>query len=636
MKDGFIKVASATPKIAVADCIFNKNSIIQLMQETSKTEAKLTVFPELCITGYTCADLFFQKTLLDGAKEALLDIVKASAKLKPVYAIGLPLMNNNKLYNCCAVVYRGYILGIVPKSNIPGYAEFCENRYFSPAPDENSTIELFGKKFPFGSKLIFKCTSMPNFKIGVEICEDLWYLDTPSCSHVKNGATIIANLSASDEISGKSKVRRNLISSHSSRLLCGYIYSNVGDGESTTDIVFSGHNIICERGNILEESCLFENKVIYSDIDVDTIVSERMKINSFSNSYDNEYAEIEFDMKPESTILSRKYDKNPFVTGSEKDIEQKCEEIISIQANGLKKRIEHTNCKKLVIGISGGLDSCLALLVCAKTMQMLNRPIKDILCITMPCFGTTSRTKNNAEKLCEYLGAEFKTIDIKNSVNCHFEDIEHDKNKFDIVYENSQARERTQVLMDIANGVGGMVIGTGDLSELALGWATYNGDHMSMYAVNSSVPKTLIRYIVRYVADKSEENIKNVLYDILDTPVSPELLPANNDNISQKTEDLVGPYELHDFFLYYVIRHGYSPSKIFRICTHTLGDIYDRETILYWLKNFYRRFFAQQFKRSCLPDGPKVGSVNLSPRGDWKMPSDAVWNLWKKEIENIE
>ncbi len=636
MKDGFIKVASATPKIAVADCIFNKNSIIQLMQETSKAEAKLTVFPELCITGYTCADLFFQKTLLDGAKEALLDIVKASAKLKPVYAIGLPLMNNNRLYNCCAVVYRGYILGIVPKSNIPGYAEFCENRYFSPAPDENSTIELFGKKFPFGSKLIFKCTSMPNFKIGVEICEDLWYLDTPSCSHVKNGTTIIANLSASDEISGKSKVRRNLISSHSSRLLCGYIYSNAGDGESTTDLVFSGHNIICERGNILEESRLFENKVIYSDIDVDTIVSERMKINSFSNSYDNEYAEIEFDMKPESTILSRKYDKNPFVTGSEKDIEQKCEEIISIQANGLKKRIEHTNCKKLVIGISGGLDSCLALLVCAKTVQMLNRPIKDILCITMPCFGTTSRTKNNAEKLCEYLGAEFKTIDIKNSVNCHFEDIEHDKNKFDIVYENSQARERTQVLMDIANGVGGMVIGTGDLSELALGWATYNGDHMSMYAVNSSVPKTLIRYIVRYVADKSEENIKNVLYDILDTPVSPELLPANNDNISQKTEDLVGPYELHDFFLYYVIRHGYSPSKIFRICTHTLGDIYDRETILYWLKNFYRRFFAQQFKRSCLPDGPKVGSVNLSPRGDWKMPSDAVWNLWKKEIENIE
>ncbi len=636
MKDGFIKVAAATPKIAVADCIFNKNSIIQMMQETSKADAKLTVFPELCITGYTCGDLFFQKTLLDGAKEALLEIVKASAKLKSVYAIGLPLLNNNKLYNCCAVVYKGYILGIIPKSNIPGYAEFSEKRYFSPAPKENSTIELFGKKFPFGSKLIFKCSSMPTFKIGVEICEDLWYLNTPSCSHVKNGATIIANLSASNEICEKSDIRRNLLCAHTSRLLCGYVYSNAGDGESTTDLVFSGHNIICENGKILEETNLFENKIIYSDIDVDKIVSERTKINSFSNIYSNEYAEIEFDMKAEITELSRKYAKNPFLGNNVKDIEQKSEEILNIQANGLKKRIEHTNCKKLVIGISGGLDSCLALLVCARTMQILGRPMTDILCITMPCFGTTSRTKNNAEKLCAYLGVEFKTIDIKNSVKSHFEDIGQDSNNYDVVYENSQARERTQVLMDIANGMGGMVIGTGDLSELALGWATYNGDHMSMYAVNSSVPKTLIRYIVRYEADRSDDNIKNVLYNILDTPVSPELLPADNDNIAQKTEDLIGPYELHDFFLYYVIRHGFSPSKIFRICTHTLGDIYDRETILYWLKNFYRRFFSQQFKRSCLPDGPKVGSVNLSPRGDWKMPSDAVWNLWKKEIEDIE
>ena len=636
MKDGFIKVAAATPKIAVADCTFNKNNIIKIMQETSKADARLTVFPELCITGYTCADLFFQKTLLDGAKDALLDIVKASAKLKSVYAIGLPLENNNKLYNCCAVVYKGYILGIVPKSNIPGYAEFNEKRYFSPAPEENSTIELFGKKVPFGSKLIFKCTSMPTFKIGVEICEDLWYLDTPSCNHVKNGATIIANLSASNEIYGKSSVRRNLISAHTSRLLCGYVYSNAGEGESTTDLVFSGHNIICECGKILEESKMFDNKIIYSDIDIENIVSERMKINSFSNSYSKEYSEIEFDMKLEITELFRKYEKNPFVCDSLEKTEKKCEEIINIQAHGLKKRIEHTNCKKLVIGISGGLDSCLALLVCAKTMSILKRPMTDILCITMPCFGTTTRTKNNAEKLCEYLGVELRTIDIKNSVNCHFDDIGHDVNNYNVVYENSQARERTQVLMDIANGIGAMVIGTGDLSELALGWATYNGDHMSMYGVNSSVPKTLIRHIVKYVADNSDENIKNVLYDILDTPVSPELLPADNDNISQKTEALVGPYELHDFFLYYVIRHGFSPSKIFRICTHTLGDIYDRETILYWMKNFYRRFFSQQFKRSCLPDGPKIGSVNLSPRGDWKMPSDAVCNLWKKELEDIE
>ena len=632
MKDGYIKVMSATTKTVVADCKTNKISIIETMDRAKKCDAKLLITGELSITGYTCADLFFQRSLLDSALESLKEIVEKSKTIDCITVVGAPLMRNNSLYNCAVVIYNGEILGIVPKTYIPNYNEFYEYRTFAGAPDTNGKISIFGKEYPFGNKLLFKCRQMPEFSIGIEICEDLWTPVQPSFSHVLNGASIIANLSASNETVGKSDYRRNLVTMQSARLHCAYIYASQGVGESTTDLVFSGHNIIAENGNLLAENKVFSGDDVITEIDVQSLYNERIQTTTYKTS-DEDYIHIEFDMDMADTSLTRYVSRFPFVP--DENIGKRCEEILAIQTEGLAKRISHTFAKKLVIGISGGLDSCLALLASVRAMDKLGRDRKDILAISMPCFGTTSRTKNNAEMLCESLGVSFKEIVIKDAVKQHFKDIEQSEDNYDVTYENAQARERTQVLMDMANKCGGLVVGTGDLSELALGWATYNGDHMSMYAVNSSVPKTIIRHIVDYVSKTSDdEKISGVLKDILNTPVSPELLPATDDDISQCTEELVGPYELHDFFMYYVVGCGFKPSKIYRLARYAF-DNYDDDTIKKWLKNFYKRFFSQQFKRSCLPDGPKVGTISLSPRGDWRMPSDASSSVWIFEIENF-
>ena len=638
MNHGFVKAAAATCEIRVADCAYNAGKIVETMQKASENGAKLLVFPELCITGYTCGDLFLQETLLNGAVDALLDIAAATEGLGLLCAVGLPLVYGSKLYNCAAVLYEGELLGVVPKSNIPNYSEFYEQRHFTAAPVENGEIVLKGKAYPFGTKLLFSCSSMPAFTLGVEICEDLWVPNPPSAGHAVAGATVIANLSASDEVVGKEGYRRMLVSSHSARLICGYVYADAGYGESTTDLVFSGHDIISENGTILQESEPFQQGIVYSEIDVDKLAAERRRTTTYPPLCREGYQVIGFAMKIEQTELTRPVARRPFVPDDLDSREKRCETILQIQSEGLMRRIEHSGCKTIVVGISGGLDSCLALLVMERAMKKLSRPLSDIVAVTMPCFGTTNRTKSNAELLCESLGVTLKTIDIAESVKQHFRDIGHSEENYNVVYENSQARERTQILMDIANQCGGLVIGTGDLSELALGWATYNGDHMSMYGVNASIPKTLVRHLVRYVADMTQkETLKAVLYDILDTPVSPELLPADADGtIAQKTEDLVGPYDLHDFFLYYMVRFGFAPSKIFRLCMHAYDGEYEKETVLYWMNVFYRRFFSQQFKRSCLPDGPKVGTVTLSPRGDWRMPSDAVAKLWLEELEKMK
>lgn len=497
---------------------------------------------------------------------------------------------------------------------------------------------LKGQAYPFGAKLLFTCASMPAFTLGVEICEDLWVPQPPSSNHALAGATVIANLSASDEVIGKADYRRSLVSAQSARLICGYVYADAGFGESTTDLVFSGHDLICENGTVLQESELFQNGIIYSEIDVNRLTEERRRTTTFSAAKTEGYRLICFDIEMETVRLTRPVARRPFVPENAASRARRCEEILAIQSEGLKKRMLHTGCKSIVVGISGGLDSCLALLVMVRAIGQLGRPASDIVAVTMPCFGTTKRTKSNAELLCDSLGVTLKTIDIADSVKQHFVDIGHSEDNYNVVYENAQARERTQILMDVANQCGGLVIGTGDLSELALGWATYNGDHMSMYGVNASVPKTLVRHIVRYVADTADSTpLKTALYDILDTPVSPELLPAGEDGtIAQKTEDLVGPYDLHDFFLYYMVRFGFSPAKIYRLCVYAYDGEYEKDTILYWMKVFYRRFFSQQFKRSCLPDGPKVGTVTLSPRGDWRMPSDASARLWLDEIDKLQ
>ncbi len=620
MKDGFIKVGAATPKIKVADTEFNGGSIISCVKEAAEKGVKLLAFPELCITGYTCGDLFEQKTLIDAAEKQLYRIAEETAKLDIIFVVGLPMIKNGKLINTAAVVYHGEILGTVGKKNLPNYNEFYELRNFTE--DD-------------GAPVIFVCKEIPEFSFGIEICEDLWVAEPPSVSLAKGGASIIINLSASNEMIGKADYRRSLVSGQSGRLICGYVYASAGEGESTTDLVFSGHNLIAENGVILKETKLFQNQLILSEIDVYSLAAERRKNTSFK-AFD-EINKVEFYMNPVKTELTRSFSPTPFVPSDKTNREERCETILLMQSEGLKKRVEHTSSKSLVIGISGGLDSCLALLVCVKTMDLLSRSRKDVIAVTMPCFGTTKRTKSNAVQLCEALGVTLREIDITKSVLQHFEDIGHDANNHNVVYENGQARARTYVLMDIANEENGLVVGTGDLSELALGWATYNGDHMSMYGVNGGIPKTLIRHIVKFYGDTSEDGtLKKVLYDILDTPVSPELLPAEKGEISQKTEDLVGPYELHDFFLYYAIRRGYSPSKIYRIALYAFQDKYPKEIILKWLKNFYRRFFSQQFKRSCLPDSPKVGSVTLSPRGDWRMPSDACPKIWLTEAENLE
>ena len=639
MQDGLIPVANGTPKIRLADCNFNAEQTFTLMRSAAKKGVKFLVLPELGLTGYTCGDLFYQSTLLSGAEEALSTVLEATRHLELAAAIGLPVRVRNRLYNCAAVVQSGRILGVVPKSHLPNYSEFYEKRQFAPAPEDLSEITLCGQEgVPFGARLLFACAEVPEFQFGVEICEDLWAPDSPSNDLAVAGATVIGNLSASNDIIGKDAYRRQLVSIQSAKLLCGYLYTSAGEGESTSDLVFGAHDLIAENGTLLAER-RFETGLQISEIDVAKMEYERRRTQIFARAAAKPCRTIPFHLTVEETVLTRYIAPQPFVPEGKEDRDARCREILLIASLGLKQRLEHTGSKTVVVGLSGGLDSTLAVLIIGLALQMLGRPMSDIIAVTMPCFGTTDRTKNNAVILAEKLGATLKTVDISNSVRSHFRDIGHDMEDHSVTYENGQARERTQVLMDIANQTGGLVIGTGDLSELALGWCTYNGDHMSMYAVNVSIPKTLVRHLVAYLArDNAEkdENLKSVLEDILDTPVSPELLPAVQGQISQKTEDLVGPYELHDFFLYYMIRWGFSPRKVFRLAEYALGDRYSRDVILKWLRVFYRRFFSQQFKRNCLPDGPKVGSVVLSPRGDWRMPSDASAALWQAELDTLK
>ena len=634
--DSLVRVAAVTVKETVADVDANVIQIKENIDKAFDNDVDLLVFNELTLTAYTCQDLFLQETLIEKAEEALLDLANYTKYKKICVIVGAPLRFRSKLYNCGVVIQNGQILGVVPKINIPNYNEFYEARHFTSGREiVSEEIEIGGHLVPFGINLLFKNKLNKDFVFGIEICEDLWVAIPPSSYLATNGATIIANLSASNEVIGKSEYRRDLVVNQSARLDCGYVYASAGDGESTQDLVFSGHNIIAQEGRIIEQTKLFENKMIIGEIDLEQIVHERQRKNTVEIS--NDICFIEFEQKKTKKIMHKHMPRFPFVPQDERSRDERCDLILTMQANGLKKRIEHINCKKVVVGLSGGLDSALAILVAAKAMDLLGRTRKDIIAITMPCFGTTKRTKSNAEILSNALGTSFLDINISSTVTSHFKDIGQSMTTLDVTFENGQARERTQVLMDVANKEGGIVLGTGDLSELALGWATYNGDHMSMYGVNASIPKTLVRYIVKYYADTcGNEDISKSLYDILDTPVSPELLPAKDGEISQKTEDLVGPYELHDFFLYYILRWGFGPQKVYALAVNTFNGIYDKETIYKWLRNFYHRFFTQQFKRSCLPDGPKVGSVAVSPRGDLRMPSDAKASIWMKEIEQID
>ena len=635
MKQGFVKVAAVTPKIRVADTVYNTKKIAELMEDSVKGGAKIVVFPELCITGYTCQDLFLQERLLQGAKDGLMELAKASKKLDAIFFVGLPYEILGKLYNVAAVLSHGEVLGMVPKSFIPNYNEFYEARHFTSGADLCTEVVLSdGSEVPVDTDLLFVCEQMPKLRIGVELCEDLWAPEPPSIAHALAGADVIVNLSASNELTGKGEYRRELVSGQSARLLAAYIYASAGEGESTQDLVFSGHNLIAENGHILAESKRFGHGILYSEIDVERLSAERRRMTTFLT--EDTATEIPFSLQIEETKLTRFVDPAPFVPSDKLHREMRCDEILMIQAMGLKKRLEHTGANA-VVGISGGLDSTLALLVTVRAFDLCGKDRSQIAAVTMPGFGTTDRTYDNAVKLIKNLGAEFVEVDIKNAVNIHFADIGQDPEVHDVTYENSQARERTQILMDIANKKNALVIGTGDLSELALGWATYNGDHMSMYAVNASVPKTLVRHLVRYYADTCEnKELAETLYDVLDTPVSPELLPPEDGMISQKTEDLVGPYELHDFFLYQMLRMGFSPAKIYRLAKIAFAGTYGDAFIKKWLKTFCRRFFAQQFKRSCLPDGPKVGSVAVSPRGDLRMPSDACAALWMAELEELD
>ena len=638
MRQGFVKVAAATPNVRVADVDYNKQEICKAIDEAVSHGAKIVVLPELCVTGYTCGDLFTQDALLKKAEEALQEIVAHTEGHDALMIVGLPYAVHGKLYNVAAVISHGELLGLVPKTFLPNSGEAYEMRQFCPAPKKAEWLLINREEIPFGPKLLFSCVDMPNLVVAAEICEDVWAPNPPSVEAALAGATVIVNCSASAEAVGKDTYRGDLIRGQSARIIAGYVYANAGEGESTTDVVYGGHNIIAENGIILSESPQFVNEIIYSEIDVDRIISERRKNTSFQPLEDvNEMLQIPFSLDIEDTTLTRKIEAMPFVPSNLQDRENRCEEILTIQAMGLKKRMQHAHCKSAVVGISGGLDSTLALLVTAKAFDMLDIERSNIECVTMPCFGTTDRTYQNACTLTKKLGASLKKVVIKDAVRTHFRDIGHDENVHDVTFENAQARERTQVLMDIANMTGGMVIGTGDMSELALGWATYNGDHMSMYGVNGSVPKTLVRHLVKYYADTCQDKeLSAVLLDILDTPVSPELLPPKDGEIAQKTEDLVGPYELHDFYLYYILRFGYTPSKIYRLAKYAFAGTYDDATILKWLKTFYRRFFTQQFKRSCLPDGPKVGSVDVSPRGGLRMPSDACASVWLEELEKLE
>ncbi|HIW82100.1 MAG TPA: NAD(+) synthase [Candidatus Acetatifactor stercoripullorum] len=636
MQQGFIKTAAVTPKIRVADPAYNAQVILEKLEEAWEHGARIIVFPELCLTGYTCGDLFLQQKLLEEAKRQLLLIANATEGKDALVMVGLPLERDGRLYNVAAVLQDGAILGMVPKSNIPSYAEFYEGRHFSQGNAQVVSYYLEGEEIPFGTNLLFECMNLPGLTLGCEICEDLWVASPPGTNHGLMGASVIVNLSASNETVGKGEYRELLVRSASARLICGYIYASAGEGESTQDLVFGGHNLIAENGVILAQSKRFTGETVYGDLDLQRIAAERRRMGTFGKEPDLSYVAVPFKLNIMETKLERSFERMPFVPKDQAARNKRCEEILSIQAFGLKKRYEHTGLKTAVIGVSGGLDSTLALLITVRTFDMLGLDRRGITAVTMPCFGTTDRTYENACRLAKTLNTTLREVDIRDAVLIHFRDIGQDQKNHDITYENGQARERTQVLMDIANQQNGLVIGTGDMSELALGWATYNGDHMSMYGVNAGVPKTLVRHLVKYYADTcGDEALAAVLLDVLDTPVSPELLPPVDGVISQKTEDLVGPYELHDFFLYYMLRCGFPPAKVYRVAKKAFQGSYDNETILKWLKTFYRRFFGQQFKRSCLPDGPKVGSVALSPRGDLRMPSDASAQIWLKELEGL-
>ena len=636
MKDGFLACGTLSPKIKVADSVFNTESIKRAMDKGFAENLALLVLPELAITGYTCADLFLQRILQEGAKVAIEQLLSHSKGHDMVVVVGVPLIFFGNLYNCAVVIQDGKILGVVPKRNVPNYQEFYEKRWFHLPPDDVREVSLAGQKTLFGTKLLFSCTNIPEFILGVEICEDLWVPDSPSNDMALAGATVIANCSASDELVGKKEFRRSLVSTQSAKLICGYLYCNAGPGESTTDLVFCGHNLIYENGRQMGEQFLAEDILLRTELDVQRLAGERLRMHSFGESRYS-YTTVEFTLKKlRETKLTRFIDTVPFVPNDPEMRAVRCEKILTLQAMGLKKRLEHTKLQHVVIGLSGGLDSTLALLVSVRAFDLLGLDRLGIITVTMPCFGTTKRTKSNATSLAKAFGVTLLTIPIRVAVTQHFKDIGHAIENHDVTYENSQARERTQVLMDLANKYSALVVGTGDLSELALGWATYNGDHMSMYGVNASVPKTLVRHLVTHFANKEEPKVRKVLLDVVATPVSPELLPASKDGtISQVTEEVVGPYVLHDFFLYQVVRLHFGPEKVLRLAQVAFRDEYESLVIKTWLKTFYWRFFSQQFKRSCLPDGPKVGSVSLSPRGDWRMPSDASVQLWMNELEGL-
>lgn len=629
MRHGFIKVAAATPSIKVADCAYNADRILSLVKEAHEEGVHLLVLPELCITGYTCGDLFFQQALIESARECAIKVASRVPR-NMVVVFGAPVELRGKLHNCAIVACAGKVLGIVPKINIPNYQEFYEQRWFTPALPNEESVEFGDDVVYMGGKLIFTCNQIPYFRLACEVCEDLWVPNPPSVNHAINGATVIANMSASDEVTGKSAYRFNLVQGQSARLVCGYVYADAGEGESTTDLVFVGNNMVCEDGLCLASHSMKPDTLLVTELDLQRLEHERRIRNTFVTTNDKQYRYIGFDIELGETSLTRVVDSHPFIPSNDGEANRRYEEVLTLQALALKQRLTHTGCRSAVIGISGGLDSTLALIATVKAFDMMVLDRSNITCITMPCFGTTAKTRSNAVILSERYGCTVMTIDITAAVLQHFADIGQDPEVYDVTYENSQARERTQVLMDVANKNGGMVIGTGDLSELALGWATYNGDHMSMYAVNASVPKTLVRKLVEYTARTTDDSIlSDTLKAILDTPISPELIPG-----SQITEDFVGPYELHDFFIYNVLRWGSSPSKVYRLAKHAFSGEYSDETILKWLKVFYRRFFSQQFKRSCMPDGPKVGTVTLSPRGDWRMPSDACVRTWQEELEH--
>ena len=636
MKYGFVKAAAATPKIRVADVHYNGGNIIQLIGRAEKAGAELLVFPELCVCGYTCGDLFGQNVLLDGCLAALSDIAAATKGKSMLVFVGVPVRLSGVLYNCAAAVSGGKVLAFIPKRHLPNYAEFYEKRNFQPYKGENTRVALNGEQIPFGNKILFRESNHPDFTVAAELCEDLWVPAPPSVSHALAGANIIVNLSASDETAGKAEYRRLLVRAQSAKTVSGYVYADAGEGESTTDMVFAGHDMICENGEILAESEPFGEGLAVSEIDVEKLAFERRRINTYyENSDASGYEIIPFSANKGIDSLTRAIARLPFVPQGEDALGRRAELILSMQSEGLKKRLSHTNAKSAVLGISGGLDSALALLVTVRAFKALGKDLRDIVAVTMPCFGTTDKTLNNSLKLMQELGVTSRTVNIADSVRRHFKDIGHDEKVKNAAYENAQARTRTLVLMDIANDENGLVVGTGDLSELALGWATYNGDHMSMYGVNASVPKTLVKYLIRHEAARLGGEAEKVLTDILNTEISPELLPPENGKIAQKTEELVGPYELHDFYLYYAVRWGFSPKKVYFLAKKAFAGAYGDETLKKWLVSFYKRFFSQQFKRSCLPDGVKIGSVALSPRGDWRMPSDACAALWLAEAEAL-